>query len=77
MVALSDSNSGTDTVYGDIMAIVSAFFYGAYTFILKLGLPDDERYAMGMVFGAVGVINLVFLWPGIAIFHVAGIEAFA
>lgn len=69
--------SDKHSVAGNTMAVVSAFFYSAYTFVLKLGLPDDDRYSVGMVFGAVGVLNLLFLWPGILVVQAIGIESFS
>ncbi|KAK7194493.1 EamA-like transporter family [Novymonas esmeraldas] len=79
MVGLSDKNasSGRNTVGGDIVALLSAFFYAAYTSVLKFYLPDDERFAMGMVFGAVGVLNFLLLWPGLLLLSVTGAEPFA
>lgn len=79
MVGLADRNSssGHNTVGGDIVALLSAFFCAAYTSVLKWHLPDDERFAMGMVFGAVGVLNFLFLWPGLVILGVSGAEPFA
>jgi solute carrier family 35, member F5 len=79
MVGLADKNSssGHNTVGGDVVALLSAFFYAAYTSVLKWHLPEDERFAMGMVFGAVGVLNFLFLWPGLLILGVSGVEPFA
>lgn len=79
MVGLSDKNAsgGRNTVGGDIVALLSAFFYAAYTSVLKYYLPDDERFAMGMVFGAVGVLNFFLLWPGLVLLSVTGVEPFA
>ncbi|KPI88684.1 hypothetical protein ABL78_2222 [Leptomonas seymouri] len=79
MVGLADKNAsgGHNTVGGDIVALLSAFFYAAYTSVLKWHLPDDERFAMGMVFGAVGVLNLFFLWPGLVLLNISGVEPFS
>ena len=79
MVGMADKNasSGHDTVGGDIAALLSAFFYAAYTSVLKWHLPDDERFAMGMVFGAVGVLNFLLLWPGLVVLSVSGAEPFS
>ncbi|CAD2222126.1 solute carrier family 35, member F5 [Angomonas deanei] len=70
------SKEGRDTVGGDIAALISAFFYATYTTILKFFLPDDARYSMPMVFGAVGVINFIFLWPGLVFLHLTRWEVF-
>ncbi|KPA74352.1 hypothetical protein ABB37_09332 [Leptomonas pyrrhocoris] len=79
MVGLADKDAtgGNNTIGGDIAALLSAFFYAAYTSVLKWYLPDDERYSMGMVFGAVGALNFVFLWPGLPILSVTKAEPFA
>lgn len=78
VVGLSDKDAagGHSTVGGNVVALLSAFFYAAYTSVLKARLPDDERFAMGMVFGAVGVLNVVFLWPGLVLLSVTGAEKF-
>lgn len=67
---------GKNTVFGNVIALLSAFFYAVYTSILRYGLPDDERYAMGMVFGAVGVINFICLWPGLVLVDLLNWEKF-
>ncbi|CAM41654.1 conserved hypothetical protein [Leishmania braziliensis MHOM/BR/75/M2904] len=79
LVGLSDKNAanGRNTLGGNIAALLSAFFYAAYTSVLKFHLPDDERFAMGMVFGAVGILNLLLLWPGLVLLSVTGAEKFA
>ena len=72
----SSSSSVGDNLTGDILALVSAVFYAGYTTVLKVCLPDDERYSMGMVFGAVGVANLLLMWPGLFLVDLLGIEKF-
>lgn len=76
MVGVSDRNSGTgkESLWGDLLALVSAVFYASYTTVLKWCLPEDERFSMGMVFGAVGVINFLFFWPGLLVVHALGWE---
>ncbi|KAG5486178.1 hypothetical protein LSCM1_07297 [Leishmania martiniquensis] len=78
MVGLSDKGAagGRSTLGGNIAALLSAFFYATYTSVLKFHLPDDERFAMGMVFGAVGVLNVILLWPGLVLLSVTGAEPF-
>ncbi|GET86037.1 hypothetical protein, conserved [Leishmania tarentolae] len=78
LVGLSDKDSagGHSTFGGNIVALLSAFFYAAYTSVLKAHMPDDERFSMGMVFGAVGVLNFAFLWPGLVLLSVTGAEKF-
>ncbi|KAG5510903.1 hypothetical protein JKF63_06404 [Porcisia hertigi] len=79
VVGLTDkgANSGHSVLGGNIAALLSALFYAMYTSVLKLHLPDDERFSMGMLFGAVGVLNLFLLWPGLVLLSVTGTEPFA
>lgn len=76
MVALGDTNSGSDSRSGDALALFSAFFYAAYTTVLKWWLPCEAKYSMGMVFGAVGVLNALLMWPGFFVVHFTGVEPF-
>lgn len=78
-VALGDEESSHDsksTAEGDALALISAFFYAAYTTVLKWCLPDERRYSMAMTFGLVGIINTVLMWPGFILLHFAGVEPF-
>eukprot|EP00758_Cryptobia_borreli_P014624 Tbor_TRINITY_DN5939_c0_g1::TRINITY_DN5939_c0_g1_i11::g.18737::m.18737/K15289/SLC35F5; solute carrier family 35, member F5 len=78
----TDSNAhthikfNTKNIVGDILALLSAVFYAAYTTVLKWGLPDDDCFRIGMVFGIVGVLNLVLMWPGLIFVDLVGIETF-
>ena len=81
--SLLDGNSqlptvsqGTRTIIGDLLALLSAVFYGAYTTTLKWCLPNEARYSMGMVFGFVGVANALLMWPGLLLVDATGIEPF-
>lgn len=79
MVAYGDDRSndgGTDGISGDILALVSAIFYASYTTVLRFLLPDETRYSMPMVFGFVGICNLVLMWPGLVAVHYTGLETF-
>eukprot|EP00658_Telonema_sp_P-2_P025943 TRINITY_DN20466_c0_g1_i1.p1 TRINITY_DN20466_c0_g1~~TRINITY_DN20466_c0_g1_i1.p1 ORF type:complete len:206 (+),score=29.65 TRINITY_DN20466_c0_g1_i1:191-808(+) len=69
-------SESTRTIIGDLLALLSAVFYGAYTTTLKWCLPNESRYYMGMVFGFVGVWNMVLMWPGLMIIDATGIEPF-
>ena len=71
-----DSDKTQSTIIGNASALVSAFFYGAYTTVLKRTLLDEERYSMGMVFGALGVFNTLLFWPGLIVLHYSGGETF-
>ncbi|CCW72087.1 unnamed protein product [Phytomonas sp. Hart1] len=82
IIAMSDSNESSssiktsDKLIGDVLALVSAFFYSVYTSVLSKCLPDDDRYSMFMVFGAVGTINLVCFWPGLIALNSLKFEIF-
>jgi len=70
----SDSNSASDTMGGDAMAVLSAFIYGCYTTLMKFWVKDDSSMSMFLFFGLVGLCNLLCLWPLFFIFHYSGIE---
>ncbi|CUF93358.1 membrane-associated protein, putative [Bodo saltans] len=76
LVATTDDGSASHSIAGDMVALLSAFFYGAYTTILKWCLPDEKKYNMGMVFGFVGVANLLLMWPGIIALDLLKVEQF-
>ncbi|KUI64298.1 hypothetical protein VM1G_11104 [Cytospora mali] len=61
---------------GDGMAFFSAIIYGLYVTVMKRRVGDEDRVNMPLFFGLVGVLNLVFLWPGFFILHWTGIEPF-
>lgn len=61
---------------GDILSLGSAVLYGAYSILMKKRIGSENRANMLLFFGFVGLINLIILWPGIAILHLAGIETF-
>jgi len=80
MVAYGDdkdsTDEGHDSLLGDILALVSAFFYASYTTVLRYFLPDERRYSMPMVFGMVGVVNMLLMWPGLIVLSATGVEPF-
>lgn len=61
---------------GDGMAFFSAIVYGLYVTVMKRRVGDEDRVNMPLFFGLVGLLNLVFLWPGFFILHWTGIEPF-
>ncbi|KAK0752377.1 hypothetical protein B0T18DRAFT_318523 [Schizothecium vesticola] len=61
---------------GDAMAFVSAIIYGIYVTVMKRRVGNEDRVNMPLFFGLVGLLNLVFLWPGFFILHFTGIETF-
>lgn len=61
---------------GDGMAFFSAIVYGLYVTVMKRRVGDEDRVNMPLFFGLVGLLNLVFLWPGFFLLHWTGIEPF-
>ncbi|KAF9108695.1 hypothetical protein BGX29_008227 [Mortierella sp. GBA35] len=63
-------------LFGDILALGSALFYGCYTVLLKIKIQNESRVNMSLFFGFVGLFNLVLLWPIFGVLHWTGIEPF-
>lgn len=83
LIAFRDTHhddSATDedsNLLGDIFVLLSAFFYGLYAILLELKVgPDEDNFDMVLMFGLLGLINLIILWPGMIVLHVIGIETF-
>jgi solute carrier family 35 protein F5 len=80
MVGFGDESASASaaraSLVGNILAGVSAFFYSAYTTVLRAYLPDERRYPIGMCFAFVGVFNALLLWPGMIIVNYVGLEPF-
>lgn len=77
----SDENRGdfphkttAEIATGDTMALLSAVVYGAYVTVMKQRVGHEDRVDMSLFFGLVGLFNVVFLWPGLILLHVTGIE---
>ncbi|KAN0035184.1 hypothetical protein ACTA71_004445 [Dictyostelium dimigraforme] len=79
LVSYSDfdkSSNGSDTVIGDILAIVGAFLYGLYSVLVKKLIGSEENLPMPMMFGYLGLFNLIFLWPAFFILNLTSWEVF-
>ncbi|KAJ2910128.1 hypothetical protein GGI21_001176, partial [Coemansia aciculifera] len=61
---------------GDMLALLSAALYGSYTTLLKRRIGDESRLDTPLFFGAVGLANILLLWPGFIVLHYTGIETF-
>ena len=68
--------SFTETLTGDILALVSAAFYGYYACQIKRDCGDESRINMLLFFGFVGLFNALLLWPFFILFHLIGLEPF-
>ena len=61
---VSDLDSSTRSLLGDLCGLVSAVGYGAYTVLLRHLCPKDEdRMSMQLLFGYIGLLNMVALLP--------------
>lgn len=75
LVSLQDSSGdGSESFFGDMLCVFSAFMYGVYIVLLKLRIPDENKVNMPMFFGFLGLLNAVCLWPLFFILHWTGIE---
>ncbi|KAG0290525.1 hypothetical protein BGZ96_005988 [Linnemannia gamsii] len=63
-------------LFGDILALMSALFYGCYTVLLKVRIQNESRVNFSLFFGFVGLFNLVLLWPVFGVLHWTGVEPF-
>jgi solute carrier family 35 protein F5 len=61
---------------GDALALLTAIIYGIYSVFMKKRIPDESAVNMPLFFGLVGLINIIFLWPGFFILHWTGVERF-
>lgn len=68
--------SQTSIAIGDGMAFFSAIVYGLYVTVMKRRVGDEDRVNMPLFFGLVGLLNLIFLWPGFILLHWTDIEPF-
>lgn len=83
MVGLSDSKqdeSGkaqdSNSLPGDVLTLFGAVFYAAYTLLIDYLFPGgDKSVDMAVVFGLIGVINLVCFFPVIFILDWVGLES--
>jgi len=82
--SLSHSNSnGKDnkgpkhSVLGDLLSVASSAFYGLYSLTLgHFAGPNDDRLDVMVLFGYIGLWNVVVLWPVLIILHFTGVERF-
>lgn len=61
---VSNLDSSTRSFLGDLCGLISAVGYGAYTCLLRYLCPKDEdRMSMQLLFGYIGLLNMVVLLP--------------
>ncbi|KAF0979469.1 hypothetical protein FDP41_001812 [Naegleria fowleri] len=78
LVTFSDaSHNGSgakkDTVLGNMLSLLAAVGYGVYSSLLK---KYEEGVSMAMMFGFVGILNLIFNWPILFILWGTSVEIF-
>ncbi|SCV01419.1 LAMI_0G11364g1_1 [Lachancea mirantina] len=71
-----DNTDALTILYGNILAIAGALFYGVYSTLLKWKIREESRINMKTFFGFVGLFTLVLLWPTVILLHYTGWEKF-
>lgn len=64
----------TQVAIGDLMAFLGAVVYGIYVPVMKKRVGNEDRLDMRLLFGMIGVFNLLLLWPLFFILHWTDIE---
>ena len=72
----ADSGQKPHMLAGDGVALLSAITYGAYAVQVKLEVPSESALPMPWLFGLVGLVCCLTLWPCIVIAHLSGFELF-
>lgn len=64
-VTIGDSRNqaGEHSLAGDLLCLLSALFYSAYTVAIRKTLPSDDHADVSVFFGLIGVINLFAMAP--------------
>lgn len=73
IISIEDSNSESESVLGDLLALLSAVFYSLYCIYLS---KYSKVVRLSHLFGFVGLLNVIFLWPGFIVLDYTGIEHF-
>lgn len=66
----------SNALFGDFLALSSAFFYAFYVILLKVRIRQESRINMQLFFGFVGLFCILFLWPLGLVLHYTGAETF-
>jgi solute carrier family 35 protein F5 len=80
----AQSGNGADTtdssmqrsLVGDALAALSAAAYGLYTVTMRMKIPDESAVEMQLLFGCLGLVNMLTLWPLFPLLHATGFEHF-
>jgi len=76
VTSFDGSSKEGESQWGDMLALISAFFFGAYSVLLKMKIPDENTVHLPMFFGFLGVVSTAICIPILVFLHVAGIETF-
>lgn len=63
-------------LFGDALALLAALFFAIYVTLLKVRVGDESRIDMQLLFGLVGLLNIVVCWPVGLVLHLTGAEVF-
>lgn len=75
LIGLSDRrNSAHHSLFGDVIALISAVGYGVYVVYLKQAIGHERRVIMPMVFAFAGLTVLLCLWPGLILLNATRVE---
>ena len=79
LITWSDAHSSEQPsgVTGDLLVLLSAVCYAAYTTAIRYHLPDDEHVSMSLFFGLIGALNLICLAPVVISFGIFSRSIFA
>ena len=64
------------SLLGDSLALLSALFYAVYVILLKVRIRSESRIDMQLLFGFVGLFNIIGCWPIGVLLHLTGVERF-
>lgn len=79
VISISDASNlipGKNPFVGNLLALISALMYGAYTVYLRVQIKHEKHVSMPMFFAFVGMINIMTLWPGLLLVHYIAVERF-
>lgn len=71
-IGCSEDSNENGSIVGDFFALLGAGLYAVYSLCLK----NKEKNDTVLMFGCVGVINCLALFPGIFLLDFFGIEEF-
>lgn len=66
----------SNPLLGDFLALLSALFYALYMLLLKVRIKVESRVDMQLLFGFVGLFNILGCWPLGLVLHLTGVERF-